>query len=95
MVKVLAEQKGAKQEVPIRLQQLKGGSVLSVIVGQNRKVQREAQVKSETGAKIKKKLRLSHIATKTVCNILREDDVRVELGTRKFLSEVDQLLHPY
>ena len=52
-------------------------------------------IKSETVAKIKKRLRLSERATERVCNILREDDVRVEHGTRQFLSEIDKLLVPY
>ena len=52
-------------------------------------------IKSETVAKIKKRLRLSERATERVCNILRKDDVRVEHGTRQFLSEIDKLLVLY
>ena len=30
-----------------------------------------------------------------MCHLLREDKVKVEQGTQKFLSEVDKLLIPY
>ena len=94
VVKKLSEQKNNEVGAPLQLQQLKGGKALTVTVGQKRKC-KEIQVKSQTVAKIKKKLRLSDRATETVCRLLREDKVSVEQGTRKFLSEVDKLLVPY
>ena len=94
MVKKLSEQKNNEVGAPLQLQQLKGGKALTVTVCQKRKC-KEIQVKSQTVAKIKKKLRLSDRATETVCRLLREDKVSVEQGTRKFLSEVDKLLVPY
>ena len=94
MLKVLVSGKGAKQGEPMRLKQLKGGNLLKVCVGQQ-KEKKGVQVRSETVAKIKKKLKLSDRAAETLCRILREDNVRVEPGTRKFLGEMDKLLSPF
>ena len=46
-------------------------------------------------AKIKKRLKLSDRSTETVCCVLRKDGVRVEPSTRKFLSELDEVLSPF
>ena len=95
VMKEIVEDKKAKSGMPIQLKQLKGGQPLSVKLGTKCKRKKKVQIKSETVAKIKKRLRLSERAAERFCNILREDDVRVEHGTRQFLSEIDKLLFPY
>ena len=78
----------------IKLKQLKGGTPVKVVIGTKRKVD-EVHVTSETVAKVKKVLKLSGRDTEKLCGILREDELKVEQNTRKFLSEVDNILLPY
>ena len=94
-IKAIAEERGAEPGEQVQLKQLRGGGVLTVVVGRQKKARkRVVQVKSLTVAKMRKRLKLSDRATETICRILREDGVKVEQSTRRFLSELDQMLAP-
>ena len=96
VLKSIAEKKGVEVGRELQLKQQKGGRVLTVAVGrQKRARKRVIQVKSLTVAKLRKRLKLSDRAAETACRILREDGVKVEPNTRKFLSELDQMLKPF
>ena len=58
VMKGIVEDKKAKSGMPIQLKQLKGGQSLSVKLGTKCKQKKKVQIKSETVAKIKKRLRL-------------------------------------
>ena len=95
-IKGLAEQRGIEAGEELQLKQLKGGRLLTVSVGHQKKARKKVvQVKSLTVAKLRKRLKLSDRATETVCRILRKDGVKVEPQTRKFLSELDQMLRQH
>ena len=79
----------------LQLKQLRGGNSLRVKLGEGKKTKPKVMLKSQTIAKIKKKLNLSERATEKLCHILREDEVKVEKNTRRFLKDVDHLLMPY
>ena len=68
---------------------------MRVKLGSGKKKKPKVVLKSQTIAKIKKKLNLSERATEKLCHILREDEVDVEKNTRRFLKDVDQLLMPF
>ena len=94
-IKALAEERGVEPGQSVKLKQLKGGQMLTVSVGRQKKARRKViQVKSLAVAKLRKRLKLSDRATETFCRILRKDGVKVEPNTRKFLSELDQMLKP-
>lgn len=95
LVKKVSEAKNLKPEEEIGLEQLKGGSKLTIKVASKSNSQykkKEVQVKAVTIGKIKKDLNLSDRQTEKVSRILRSDNVKVEPNTRKFLSDVDQHL---
>lgn len=78
----------------MKLQNLKGGTATKISIGEKRK-RDEVHVTSETVAKAKKVLKLSDRETDKLCGILREGNLKVEQNTKKFLSEVDNLLLPF
>ena len=59
----------------LQLKQLRGGNSLRVKLGLGKKKKPKVVLKSQTIAKIKKKLNLSERATEKLCHILREDEV--------------------
>ena len=95
VMKSLAKPNLDTQSRQVQLKQLKGGNSLRVKLGTGQKKKPKVVLRSQTIAKIKKKLNLSDRATEKLCHILREEEVDVEKNTRRFLKDVDQLLMPY